>query len=54
MTVDGVIETEVSLSERSARVTARTGVTPSAVVQAIEATGQYTAELVDEESDDPK
>ena len=53
MSGEGVIEAEVSLSEKSARVTARAGVSPSAVVQAIEATGQYTAKLVDEENDDP-
>ncbi len=47
--VEGVTEADVSLREKTARVTAHKSITPDAVKQAIESAGEYRAELVKNE-----
>lgn len=52
MSVEGVTEAKVSLSEKTAVVTAEAGTSSDAVIAAIGASGQYTAELVDQPDKD--
>jgi len=52
MSVEGVTEAKVSLSEKTAIITAQAGTSADAVVQAIEASGPYTAEFVPRADDD--